>query len=55
VIGPKGVAQLIPSDRPPGILQQQNEDLKGLILKFDSEPMPSQFTRTDIDLERAEP
>jgi hypothetical protein len=41
MIRPKRTAQVIPGNHFTGMLQQQNEELKRLFLKFDSESVPA--------------
>jgi hypothetical protein len=54
MIGPKGMAQFVPRHDLTGMLQQENEQVKGLFLQFDVKSMPAQFASTDIDLKRSE-
>jgi hypothetical protein len=48
VSGPEPLAQLFPGDRLPRALQQNSEDLEGLVLQFDADTALAQFSFLEI-------
>ena len=55
--GPKFFLQFLARYNLTGVLDQHRQDLKGLLLKPDAQPVLTQFPRTKIQLEhsKAEP
>lgn len=52
--GPQPGTHLVTRDDLAGPLQQHSQDLKGLILEFDFDPVAAQFSCAQIHLEDTE-
>ena len=53
--GPNCLAQVLPRHHFAGVLQQQRQDPKRLLLKPDLDPLFEELARAKVDLEHAEP
>jgi hypothetical protein len=52
--GPEAAAEFLASDDLAGRFEEHGEDLEGLILETETMPVVAEFTRTQIELIRAE-
>lgn len=52
--GPEGLAQLLPADQFAGVLQQNYEDLKGLLGQAETDTLLPKFLRREVCFKWAE-
>ena len=51
---PELLLQLLPGDHIAGTLQQHGQNLEGLLLEFDPQPVPAQLAGVQVGLKGAE-
>jgi len=54
ILGPEPLLELLPGDHLPRMLDECEQDLERLLVKFDSDALLAQLSRPGIHLERAE-